>query len=361
MRRRFLVLIGATVVFALSAAPAMACGGLLSPNGSVNLIKTTTLAAYYKGVEHYLTSFKFVGGGGAKFGSIVPLPGVPSKVEKGGWTLNRLIREVAPPVQEGAVFAARALSDSAQVILKTRIDALDITVLKGGGDEVARWAEDNGFELPPDAPQVLDFYADRSPIFLAASFDSTAAAQQGLSEGDGTPIHVTIPTPSPWVPLRILGLGKADEEPIQADVFLLTERSPSMLPAPRGLPVGELWPRASGMRLERSEQANDGLMDDLRSDKDMTWLPKDMWLSYITINALAGQLRYDLALDASGQARPSFVAAGLEEAIAQVRDGIDPGNFGLAGRGTPWFGVGMLGAGVAVGAAGMLVLRRMSA
>ena len=38
------------------------------------------------------------------------------------------------------------------------------------------WATDHGFRLPPDAPEVLDFYANRSPIFMAARFDADAAA-----------------------------------------------------------------------------------------------------------------------------------------------------------------------------------------
>src|SRR5438093_9177521 len=81
-------------------APAFACGGLIGPNGAVNLLRTTTLAAYHDGVEHYVTAFQFAGGGG-QFGSIVPLPGIPTKVERGGdWTLQRLIRETDPPVRE---------------------------------------------------------------------------------------------------------------------------------------------------------------------------------------------------------------------------------------------------------------------
>ena len=58
--------------------------------------------------------------------------------------------------------------------------------------------------------EVLDFYAERSPIFLAAVFDADAAAARGQAVGDGTPVHVTIPTDNPWVPLRILALGKHD-------------------------------------------------------------------------------------------------------------------------------------------------------
>ena len=37
---------------------------------------------------------------------------------------------------------------------------------------------ERGFRLPPDAPEVLDFYAERSPIFLAAAFDADAAAKE---------------------------------------------------------------------------------------------------------------------------------------------------------------------------------------
>ena len=46
------------------------------------------------------------------------------------------------------------------MLLETKIDALEITVLRGGGDEVGLWATDHGFRLPPDAPEVLDFYAE---------------------------------------------------------------------------------------------------------------------------------------------------------------------------------------------------------
>ena len=40
----------------------LACGGLVTPNGTVSLLKTTTLAAYHD-IEHYVTSFEFAGEG----------------------------------------------------------------------------------------------------------------------------------------------------------------------------------------------------------------------------------------------------------------------------------------------------------
>ena len=53
-----------------------------------------------------------------------------------------------------------------EILLETEIDALDITAA-GGGDGLR--ALDNGFLLTPDVPEVLDFYAQRSPVFLAAA------------------------------------------------------------------------------------------------------------------------------------------------------------------------------------------------
>ena len=55
------------------------------------------------------------------------------------------------------------------------------------------------------------------------------------------------------------------------------------------------------------------LLADLRSDKAMGWLPSSgMWLSYLRVDSRAGDLDYDLAIDASGAGQPSPVAAGLD-------------------------------------------------
>ena len=300
MRRRKLVLSLGTISFLLLAGPAWACGGLVGANGTLNLGRTTTLAAYHNGVEHYITGFSFAGSGGA-FGSIVPLPGVPTTVEKAGdWTLQRLLLEVQPPAPATFSLRSVAAEGSAQVLLETKVDSLDITVLKGGGTAVGNWARENGFGLSPDAPEVLDFYAAPSPVFMAVRFNADRAKQQGIELGQATPVQVAIPTDNPWVPLRILALGKKAIEPVQADVFLLTDRRPALLPEAR-----ELF-------LEQSAPASPLLLQDLRSDDRMDWLPTSgMWLSYLRLDTTAGALGYDLAVDASGQGNPSAVDAGL--------------------------------------------------
>jgi hypothetical protein len=353
-RHRRLVLSAglAGLLLAGVSAPAWACGGLIGRNGAVNLIRTTTLAGYSGGVEHYVTAFQFAGGGG-EFGSIVPLPGIPTSVERGGdWTLQRLVRETQP-IRFAAAPAARGTlkaDSAAEVLIDTKIDALDITVLKGGAQAVGQWAKDHGFLLPPDTPEVLDFYARRSPIFMAARFDAEAARARGQAIGDGTPVHITIPTDNPWVPLRILGLGKQKAERVQADVYLLTEREPALLPAP--VNPASVTERG-GVILDRSEQASGSLVRDLHADKGGSWIPESgMWLTYLRIDAEAGVLTHDLAIDATGKGTPSVQAAGLSEPAPPVRTPSSPDG------GMAWYVVALLCVGGA--AAGLVAARGVS-
>jgi hypothetical protein len=308
LRRGLIGMAAIVAVMMLGAGPALACAGLVGKGGTVHLFRTTTLAGYHDGVEHYITSFTF-SGGGAKFGSLVPLPGVPTSVTKGGeWTLQRLELETQPPLFEraaGVFNAASVHASPAEVLLQTRIDALDLTVLRGGGKAVGDWARQHGFSLSVDAPEVLDYYASRSPVFLAASFDPAAARARGQGIGSGTPIHLAIPTANPWVPLRILGLGRKPGEPIQADVYLLTDRIPALLPEP--VPAGH-----NGVSLERLGPASLQLIADLQRDKGNAWIPgSGMWLTYLRVNTTAARLQHDLAVDVSGRATPSPVAAGI--------------------------------------------------
>ncbi|MGH3848404.1 MAG: DUF2330 domain-containing protein [Pseudonocardiaceae bacterium] len=272
-------------------------------------------------------------------------------MERGGdWTLQRLSREVNPVALSAAADgAAERASAPAEVLLETRIDALDITVLKGGAEAVGTWAIDHGFLLTPDAPEVLDFYASRSPIFMAARFDADAAREKGVALGDGTPIHLTIPTDNPWVPLRILGLGRKAAERIEADVFLLTDARPALMPGDD----------SAGMRLARQEPASESLMLDLRSDKGMEWMPEKMWLSFLRVDASPAQLDYDLAVDVSGAGTPSRIDAGL----AALRDdrpqspAIGPASVGIAKSGWAQASAVALGGLLAVGL-GVVVSRR---
>lgn len=198
MRRLLILPAAATASWLLFAQPASACGGLVARNGAVRLERTTTLAAYHGGVERYVTAFQYAANQ-EDFGSIIPLPGVPTDVRKAG---------------------------------------------------------------------------------------------------DGTPVLITIPTPNPWVPLHILSLAKGALEPVQADVYLLTDRAPTLL----GLDPG--------VKVQASQAASANLLTDLRSDRDSEWVPDQAWLTFVHIDTAAAKLTHDLAIDASGANVPSPVQAG---------------------------------------------------
>lgn len=302
VRRMVSVSVFALVLVLVVPAVALACGGLIAPGHAEVLRKATTLAAWHDGYEHYVTGFQFAGSAN-KFGYIIPLPGVPTKIQKAGdWTLERLDLEVNPAPE--AVFGLAASDAQAlkavDVLQRVKVEALNIVVVRGGGRDVAAWAKKNGFDLTPDTPRVMSSYSSQGAIFALAKFDNKEAVKRGLVEGSGTVIHFTIPMKAPWIPLRILALGKGPTEVVNADLYVLTDERPSL--SVNGQ-LGE-----SGITLRKSEPASEQLLGDLRSDRGMKWLPaKGMWFTALTLQSPAKALGYDLSIDGGGPpAAPKF-------------------------------------------------------
>jgi Uncharacterized protein conserved in bacteria (DUF2330) len=302
VRRMLSLSVLSLVLLMLGSGAALACGGLVAPGHAEVLERATTLSAWHAGLEHYITGFRFAGNA-SSFGYIVPLPGVPAKIEKGGdWTLERLAREVDPLPEFARLAAATpAAHDSVQVLQRVRVDALDITVVRGGGPDVAAWAAKNGFDLTPDAPEVLGGYSAKGAVFALAKFNALEATRRGLAEGQGTTIHFTIPTSAPWIPLQILALGKGRTELVDADLFILTDQAPALMPA--------FW-SGGGMTLKHYGHASDSLLADLRSDQGMAWVPGKMWFTALTLHTPAVALRYDLSIDGGGPVAPGLPPAG---------------------------------------------------
>ena len=194
MHRKFLIIpLLALACFLFSTQSAFACGGLIAPDGDVHLDRASTLVAWHNGVEHYLTSFSYQGSE-KNVGWIVPLPAVPEKIQDGGaWTLQRLNLESHPQPQP--LFGdVGATSSSAQVLQQVQIEALNVTVIKGSGEEIVNWATQNGFFLNDDTRSHLLIYAKGSPIFMAAKYDTHLAAARQQSQGDGVPLLITMKT-----------------------------------------------------------------------------------------------------------------------------------------------------------------------
>jgi hypothetical protein len=282
--------------------PAAACGGLISPNGSIRLTRASTLVDWHDGVEHYLTSFSYQGGGFSDFGFLVPLPAAPDKVEEGGgWTLQRLTREVQPPQR----FFASAVQSAgggaaAEVLQVVQVKALDITVLKGSGQAIVDWAAGNHYFLNAETRAHLLVYAKGSPFFMAAKYNVARAQATGQLAGDGSPVLITMHIPHLWVPLEILANGV---QQVNADVFLLTANQvyTSDLAALDGeAPAGGLVPHAAGITIPYQQRMNASLFRDLSTDKNMGWVRPDSWLTYVQLNAPATTVEYDMGLSSSG-------------------------------------------------------------
>jgi hypothetical protein len=289
---------------ATQALPAAACGGLVAPDGSVRLARAATLVAWHDGVEHYMTAFTYEGDV-SSLGWIVPLPAVPEKIQEGGaWTLQRLALETHPqPPTLGLDTAAQSAAGTAQVLQRITIEALNITVLKGSGQEILDWCAANGFVLPGDTRAHLLLYAQGSPIFMAAKFDTAEVKARHQVEGDGTPILITMRTAHPWVPLEVLAL---DGQQVQADIYMLTDEplNTSDIGAVTGQsPVGTQIPGAPGFELAFQEPMNANLYHDLSTDRNMGWVRPDGWLTYLSLDAPSSEVTYDMGITSRGVIR----------------------------------------------------------
>ena len=287
-------------VFLTQALPAAACGGLIAPNGAIRLERATTLVAWHDGVERYMTSFSYTGEVDS-FGWIVPLPAVPEKVEEGGgWTLQRLNRETHPQPLFATDFAgARTTSAQAEVLQQVQVRALDITVLRGSGQAVLDWAAQNGFAIDAETRAHVIQYAKGSPVFMAAKYNADRAKLQRLIAGDGAPVLITMKIPHPWIPFEVLAAGQQ----VQADLYLLSDK-PVNTSEWRALigasGVGTTVQGAEGFSLAFQEKMTDSLYKDLSTDKNMGWVPRDSWLTYLTLNAPDSKVTYDMSVTPMG-------------------------------------------------------------
>src|SRR2546425_340656 len=309
MLKRFAILVSALALFVLQSQSAFACGGLVAPDGDIRLQRATTLVAWHNGIEHYMTSFTYQENNahsGANLGWIVPLPAVPIKIEEGGaWTLQRLFRETHP--QPVRFFAADNTATSAaagvEVLQQVKIEALNITVLRGSGQAVLDWATKNGFFLNGDTRAHLLGYANGSPIFMAAKYDTAAARARHQIQGDGAPVLITMKTAHPWVPLEVLAL---DGQQVQADIYFLTDMpiNTSDVNVKVGQSaVGSQVPGAPGFQLAYQEHVNPTLFHDLSTDRNMSWVRQDSWLSYLSLDAPDTAVTYDLGISPTGGIR----------------------------------------------------------
>src|SRR4029077_2924856 len=117
--------------------------------------------------------------------------------------------------------------------------------------------------------------------------------------GDGAPVLITMKIPHPWIPFEVLAAGQQ----VQADLYLLSDK-PVNTSEWRALigasGVGTKVQGAEGFSLEFQEKMTDSLYRDLSTDKNMGWVRRDSWLTYLTLNAPDSKVTYDMSVTPMG-------------------------------------------------------------
>jgi hypothetical protein len=205
--------------------------------------------------------------------------------------------------------AAGAAPTAAQVLQQVKVEALNITVLRGSGQAVLEWCAQNGFAVDGDTRAHLLAYAQGSPIFMAVKYDTAAAQARHQTSGDGAPVLITMRTPHPWVPLEVLAL---DGQIVHADLYFLTDEplNISGVGAVAGVSaVGSTISGAPGLRVAFQERMTPALYHDLSTDRNMGWVRPDGWLTYLTLDAPAAAVTYDLSVTPDGVMRLTHFGA----------------------------------------------------
>ena len=152
VRRTLTLAASAAFLVAGPAGAARACGGLVTPNGTINLVRTTTSPRTTRASS--TTSRRSSSPArGRRSARSCRSPASDEVVKGGDWTLQRLVIETQPPVLELAADGAALAARSAEVLLETEIDSLDITVLKGGAVAVGTWARTTATSCRPMRPR----------------------------------------------------------------------------------------------------------------------------------------------------------------------------------------------------------------
>ena len=138
---------------------------------------------------------------------------------------------------------------------------------------------------------------------MAAKYNTRARSRTWPAPGDGAPVLITMPTKHLWVPLEVLAL---DNQPVEADVYLLTDMpvNTSDVGAARG-PIAGRHPgaRRAGFTVAFQEPMNDSLYHDLSTDRNGGWVPRNAWLTYLSLDSTEPQVTYDMGISSTGVIR----------------------------------------------------------
>ncbi|MDQ3990689.1 MAG: DUF2330 domain-containing protein, partial [Actinomycetota bacterium] len=313
IRRTAALAFAGAALAVIGAGPALACGGMVSPDGATELARFETLLVHDGATQQILTSVAYETsreyGSGTEadegFAWLMPLPS-PPEVGAGDAAAIRSARSMtAPPPRDEHVPPVMPLlcacGAADQGPGATGVDVLGRTVVEGlefvtlGGEragEMAAWMREEGFTFHDRQEPVLQGYLDRGWVVVAARILPGAEPT-----GELTTVRFRFDTAEPVYPLAIAGADHGGP-PVRMSLYVATPYRPESATLPQTVvrpddyadfpqPSDELQLRYSapleGYRAGILEGATD--------------LPDGAWLSWYEASFDPETLDQDLRLD----------------------------------------------------------------
>jgi ankyrin repeat protein len=138
--------------------------------------------------ETMILATKLQSGTISDFGWLIPIKAFDQpKVILGDmqvfYDLSDYFKPLSGDIRTQTIKEASLSIDDVEVLEKKKLDIYDITVIKAKeGKALAEWLKQNGFKLPFDANETLDFYTNKDFFFIAVKFDLSNKYKTEISE-----------------------------------------------------------------------------------------------------------------------------------------------------------------------------------
>ncbi|MGH2710439.1 MAG: DUF2330 domain-containing protein [Actinomycetota bacterium] len=272
-------LLRAILVVLLTLAPqaALACGAMVSEEGTAELLGFEALLRWDGTTEELLVSVDYRSGD-PTFGWLMPLPAAPDIVEGDGALIEEAFAITEPPIAEeegdgegaGAPPAVGGAPE-VDVIGRDTVGGLRFVTLGAqGASDVARWMRKHDFGFHDRQEPVLQGYLDKGWVVVAARVAPGEKLDASL-----VPVSFTFPTPELTYPLAMAGAGH-EKIDLGMSLFVLSPFRPASTTYPERVvePDPSAGFGAPGRRLELRYSAPLGGQAERMGASPETWLTR---------------------------------------------------------------------------------------
>ena len=170
----------------LATSPALACGGLVSPNGSADMSGFAAMISYDGTTEDALVGVLYQNSPATDFGWLLPLPSQPAITDgdpSGIVRAEEITRPPEPPDMGIGGGGARAPGSTSGVteLGRTTVHGLEfVTLAAGDTAALAQWMNTHGFTFHDRQAATIQTYLDRHWVVVVARATPDKAPASGV-------------------------------------------------------------------------------------------------------------------------------------------------------------------------------------